>query len=217
MPPRIHRVTVASTPSLDAILHEPEGTPVAGLVVAHPHPLFGGTMGSAVVGAVARAAAERGILTLRFNFRGVGRSGGEYGAVAGAAEDVANAAAHVVDRLDAPAPFLLAGYSFGALAVARSLDVVRPRAAAFIGYPFQGDPTLDLDRDPAPLARFPGPLYFASGDVDEFGPGTELAARLADARVRAHVEVLPGVGHFFDGATARLADGTVDWFLAQIR
>lgn len=85
------------------------------LVACHPHPLYGGEMGNPVVEAVVRAAKEEGFSTLRFNFRGVGGSEGEYGEGRGETEDVAAAVEFLWQRQrDSNPPVILMGYSFGA-------------------------------------------------------------------------------------------------------
>ena len=98
-----------------------------GVVVTHPHPLYGGNMHNNVVIAVSRAYQSRGCTTLRFNFRGVGGSQGNYDDGVGEQEDVRAAVAYLADngmeQID------LAGYSFGAwvnaLAINGGLQVAR--------------------------------------------------------------------------------------------
>jgi len=87
------------------------------VVITHPHPLYGGDMDNPVVESVARAYAEKGMATLRFNFRGVGRSQGRYDEGMGEQEDVTGAVAHV--RELGAGSVDLAGYSFGAWVNAR--------------------------------------------------------------------------------------------------
>jgi len=103
--------------TLEGVCHLPEGTgpfPVA--VVCHPHPLYGGTMDNNVVYAVCQTLCQRGILALRFNFRGVGRSEGMVGGM-GDPEDVVAAISFIIsmDRVDV-ARVGLCGYSAGAVA-----------------------------------------------------------------------------------------------------
>ncbi|MDZ7698565.1 MAG: alpha/beta hydrolase [Deltaproteobacteria bacterium] len=82
------------------------------VVITHPHPLYGGEMHNGVVDAVVRACRQKGLATLRFNFRGVGQSQGHYDEGIGEQDDV-RAAVSYLDELGAPA-IDLAGYSFGA-------------------------------------------------------------------------------------------------------
>jgi alpha/beta superfamily hydrolase len=101
------------------------GRPAA--VICHPHPVYGGTMGNNVVMALTRALQQTGHLTLRFNFRGVGRSEGRYAEGTGEREDVRAdvRAAIAFVRQEAgggESPTVLAGYSFGSWVAANSLD-----------------------------------------------------------------------------------------------
>src|ERR1700722_867472 len=85
----VERVTISGAGSLEAIV---EDVNVAGdryAVICHPHPLFGGTMDNKVVATVARALNESGIPTVRFNFRGVGKSEGTFDAGIGETADAA--------------------------------------------------------------------------------------------------------------------------------
>src|SRR4051794_30973210 len=79
-------------------------------VIAHPHPLFGGTMDNKVVQTLARAFVSCGWTTVRFNFRGVGASEGVHDEGRGELEDMLN----VVGQLAPEGPLAIAGFSFGA-------------------------------------------------------------------------------------------------------
>src|SRR5256712_10499542 len=101
---------------LEGTLRIPDETPRGIVVVAHPLPTHGGTMRNPLVAAIARACAERGWYALRFNFRGVGKSEGEWTGGRAETEDLAAAVDHA--RSFAPAlPLGLVGYSFGAFHV----------------------------------------------------------------------------------------------------
>src|SRR5918993_1866789 len=78
----------ASHGQLEAILKEPSGEPKGVGVVCHPHPLGGGTMHNKVVFRPAGGLVDAGLITLRFNFRGVGASTGEHNDIEGGMEDV---------------------------------------------------------------------------------------------------------------------------------
>src|SRR5262249_54542153 len=88
-------------------------------VVCHPHPLYGGDMQNPVVTTVVEAAAARDLATLRFNFRGVGRSTGTHGGGAAEIADARAALAALRDQVGADVPLALAGYSFGAMVAMR--------------------------------------------------------------------------------------------------
>src|SRR5439155_17501983 len=114
----------------DVIVEVPDGPPLearlrlaesarGGLVVCHPHPLYGGDMDNPVVVRAAEVATESGLSTLRFNFRGVGRSSGTHDRGEGEGHDLKAALEMLRNRLPPGRPLGLAGYSFGAWIAAR--------------------------------------------------------------------------------------------------
>src|SRR5215203_1148691 len=98
---------------LEAILKEPrDGSPAGVALVLHPHPLGGGTMHNKVAFRAAAGLVDAGLITLRFNFRGVGASTGEHKDVAGGREDVRDALDFLAGNRPGM-PVTLAGFSFG--------------------------------------------------------------------------------------------------------
>jgi alpha/beta superfamily hydrolase len=160
-------------------------------VIAHPHPLFGGTMQNKVVQTVARAFVQCGWQAVRFNFRGVGASAGTYDEGRAEAADMLA----VIQQVAPEGPLALAGFSFGAfvtshvaqtLASVRSLDklvLVGTAASRFVVAPVAPelhDRTLVLH-----------------GEQDDTVP---LASVMDWARPQSlPVTVMPGVEHFFHG------------------
>src|SRR5215510_7238151 len=98
--------------TLEGLFWTPPQTPAIGAVLCHPHPLYGGEMHNNVVSALADALQQAGVATLRFNFRGVGRSGGEHGGGEAEVEDVKAAVSYLLSRQAVPT-VVVAGYSFG--------------------------------------------------------------------------------------------------------
>ena len=95
---------------IEVAIDRPEGTPLGVAVIAHPHPLHGGTLTNKVVQTLARAFVLAGWTAVRFNFRGVGRSEGTYDEGRGELDDLLT-----VVRAQAPdGPLCLSGFSFGA-------------------------------------------------------------------------------------------------------
>jgi alpha/beta superfamily hydrolase len=87
------------------------------MILCHPHPQYGGDMHSSVITTAVEAASQEGFSTLRFNFRGVGASGGSYNDGIGEKEDVKAAIDYLYSRQkDSNLPLILLGYSFGAWA-----------------------------------------------------------------------------------------------------
>ena len=100
--------------SLEAELATPERAPRAAAVLCHPHPQYGGTMRSIVIGALFDALPAAGITCLRFNFRGVERSTGAHDDGHGELLDVRAALATLAEGRAGDEPVVLAGWSFGA-------------------------------------------------------------------------------------------------------
>jgi alpha/beta superfamily hydrolase len=175
---------------LEALLRLPPN--VRGVaVVAHPHPLFGGTMHTKVVHRAARLFADRfHLASLRFNFRGVGASEGNYDDGRGETDDLVSAARYIRERFP-EGPLALAGFSFGSFCAARAALVVEPDVVLLIGVP--------SDRWPEEEARaLEGRnVVWVQGAEDQFGPGS-LALESA-ARHGFRAAVVPGADHFFTG------------------
>ena len=101
--------------ALEGLLSVQEALPVrGGVVLCHPHPLYGGEMDNPVVTTAAEAAVEEGFQTLRFNFRGVGESEGTHADGVGEKDDVRAAIELLNSKVDGPS-LILVGYSFGAM------------------------------------------------------------------------------------------------------
>jgi alpha/beta superfamily hydrolase len=182
-------IFIPGPPRLEARLARRPG--VAGLVVAHPHPLYGGSLDNNVVATLAQAGGLAGWTTLRFNFRGVGLSQGRYDQGRGEAADLRAALDYLaglgLTRL------AVAGYSFGAWVAARvdpaGLD---PAGALWVAPPL-GMMPLTVGQ----VRLRPG-LILAGGQ-DDFCPAGDLA-RLAKALgPGARVEVEPSADHFWGG------------------
>ncbi len=190
------RVTIPSGDiTLEGALHVPEGEgPFPAVVVCHPHPQYGGDMHSNVVMAVVAGAVGRGIAALRFNFRGVGRSGGAHDGGNREQDDVRAALAHAaaLPGID-PARVALAGYSFGAWMAAAAVGPAPP-ALVLVALP------LGAGRDSAPaLAAYPHPILLVAGDSDHVCAASALRALGESLGDRAETEIVPGTDHFWAG------------------
>ncbi len=164
-------------------------TPLA--VIAPPHPLYGGTIGSPVVRALERAFQAAGHWTLAFNFRGVGESTGE---PSGAPEDALADYLAVVHSVPDAQPAWLSGYSFGAaaaLAAAIELEVPRVLLVA---------PQLGA-LDPPMFARYPGRLMVALASEDEYAP-PDAVRKMCETRAETATQIciIEGADHFFLGS-----------------
>jgi alpha/beta superfamily hydrolase len=178
---------------IEGILEELPGE--KGMVVSHPHPLYGGTMHNNVVRAVAHAYQEEGYSTLRFNFRGVEKSEGEFGNGIGEQGDV-KAALKTLDKKSMD----LAGYSFGAWV--NALGLAR----------FEEAERLILISPPVSVIDF-GFLTYSPrielvicGSRDEIAEYRKVENMLPKWNDKATLRVIDGADHFYSGYEEELAD-----------
>jgi alpha/beta superfamily hydrolase len=181
--------------TLEGVLHLPDASPSPGVAVCHPHPQYGGDMYNSVVSAVCDAAFAVGFAALRFNFRGVGVSGGSFDDGVGERADVAGALAHLrsLPEIDADRVALVA-YSFGA-AVALNSDLAGLRALVAVSCPAASAPT---------AISIPCSTLLIAGDRDQFAPQSDLTSLAETLGPAANLVVVPGVDHFWVGAEDRL-------------
>jgi len=190
---------------LEGILHLPGEGSFPGVVVCHPHPLYGGDMGNNVVLALCEALVDQSIIALRFNFRGVGGSGGDFAHGVGEREDVKAALSFLAsvadrDRLG------LAGYSFGAMVampVAPESDI---KALACIS------PPGGLEY----LHGFAKPKLFISGDSDPFVPSSSLQNMARQLPPPTEVEIIPQADHLWWGQEGIVACKVAPFFARNL-
>ena len=174
---------------LQVVIDRPAGAPVGVALVAHPHPLMGGTLDNKVAQTLARAFTDAGCEAWRMNFRGVGESEGQHDAGAGETDDMCLLAATLTARHPG-LPLFLAGFSFGSFVQART----GARLAA------QGAPARRLMLVGAAVGRFdvppvPADTVLIHGELDDV---ISLAQVLDWARPQElPVLVVPGADHFF--------------------
>jgi uncharacterized protein len=188
--------------SLEAEWASPQGTtpPIAGFVLCHPHPTYGGSMHTPVPDALFRALPARGIACLRFNFRGVGASEGTHSGGRHEPLDVMAAIDGLAAVLAPGTPIHLQGWSFGAL---MALAVADARVASW----FAVAPPLEMPgaRSPDAVATDPRPKLVAVGRHDQAIDPDRLAAQVA-TWTNARTVVIEGTDHFFAGRTAQLVE-----------
>jgi alpha/beta superfamily hydrolase len=187
---------------LEAALREASDPPAA-VVLAHPHPLYGGTLNNPVVFHADRELNRAGLTTLRFNFRGVGESDGFHDDGRGEIGDV-GAAASWLGALVPGKPLILVGYSFGSrCAIAHAIADKSVAGVVAIGLPPRIWPFDDLPT----LAR---PLAVVQGTDDEFGSVDEVEALIATAAPPGRLYTVPGASHLFPGRAQDAAERVVE-------
>jgi len=171
-------------------------------VIAHPHPLFGGTMDNKVVTTLAKAFTDAGMATYRFNFRGVGETAGAHDGGRGEADDMLRVIEHARAAAGA-APLYLAGFSFGGAVATRASERVDFAQLVLVAPGFRriaehgmGEPPDPQDPNLGSPGRHTGAnTVIVHGDLDETVP---LADSIAWATPReVPVVVVPGGEHFF--------------------
>jgi alpha/beta superfamily hydrolase len=197
-------------PSLEARVAVPPGA-AGGVVVCHPHPLYGGDMDNPVVIRAAEVCADQGLATLRFNFRGVGGSTGSHGQGIAERTDVETALADMAARLPARAPVGLLGYSFGAVVAAHAGAGHPGLAGLCLVAPPLSFAGVSL---PPALATLAGPLAVVAGSQDEYCPLEALRA-LPATFPSARVAVVEGANHFFFGKLFPLGEHVATWARAM--
>jgi alpha/beta superfamily hydrolase len=159
-------------------------------VVCHPHPMYGGTMHNKTVFRLAGALNKVGMPTLRFNFRGVGQSTGNYDDGQGEQDDV-RAALDVLEQRFPGVALCVAGFSFGAW-VGLRVGCADARVSQLVG---AGVPTSLLGA--AALAACAKPKVIVQGELDQYGPLAEVRDWYAKLPEPKHLEVIPHADHFF--------------------
>ncbi len=199
---------------LEAILKEPRGTPISGVaLVLHPHPLGGGTMHNKVVFRAASALNDAGLITLRINFRGVGKSTGEHDKGRGELEDV-RAGLQYLARTFPERPIALCGFSFGArVGLEVGTSDKRVRNLISIGTP--------VDKaDFSFLETCRKSLLFVHGDQDEFGDLSRLrnlVDKIEQHNTNVELYIIKDAGHFFEGHLDELKQVITDWTRRQLK
>lgn len=181
--------------------------PRGGVVICHPHPLYGGDMDNPVVVRLAEVCGDLGLATIRFNFRGTGDSTGAHDHGAGERHDVEAALARLARLAGAERPLLLAGYSFGAAVVA----TVAPRHVELAAVVLVAPPLARVDPEGfAGLDRFGEHLLIVAGSNDEICP-TDALARLRETTPRATIHIIDNANHFFFGKLYPLGEAVATW------
>lgn len=200
----------ASHGRLEAILKEPAGERKGAALVAHPHPLGGGTMHNKVVYRAAAGLVEADLATLRFNFRGVGGSTGTHDEGLGEMDDVRTAIEYLEENYKGE-EITFAGFSFGSRFGLETVlnDPHVPRLISI------GTPAAKYDY--SFLKACDKPILFIHGDQDDIAP-IEPAREIYD-QLTCEKEFITfkNSGHFFDKHLNELKDAVRDWTLKQIR
>lgn len=200
----------ASHGRLEAVLKEPEDKIYGAALACHPHPLGGGTMHNKVVYRAAQGLLDAGLITLRFNFRGVGDSTGAHDDGDGEKQDVLDALDYLTENYP-NREVTFAGFSFGSrVGTEATMNDNRVIRLISIGTP--------VDKyDFSYLKNVRKPILFIHGDRDEFGRLEALHSLVSQVaeNTDARLIVFQNCGHFFDDHLTQLKNAIHDWVLEK--
>jgi hypothetical protein len=189
-----------------------ENPPVA--LILHPHPLFGGTMNNRACYELYNLFGRKGFAILRFNFRGVGRSQGEYDHGQGELADAATALDYL-QQLNPNSPFAwVAGFSFGAW-IGMQLLMRRPEIAGFISVSAPAN-LYDFTF----LAPCPSSGIVLHGDQDKVCAPEETKLMVERTRTqkgrKVEFQVIEGADHFFESKIDEMIDASESYLDARL-
>lgn len=179
-------------------VHSP---PIA--VICHPHPLYGGTMHNKVVYTLARCFSSMGLATLRFNFRGVGQSQGQYDNGLGETDDLLSLCHWLKTQCPSQSIDYLAGFSFGAYVAARAAKQWPIKKLICVAPPIENFPFKELP-------PFPCPWCLVQGDNDEIvAPDAVFSWVASLTNNPPQLIKIANADHFFHGHLIELRDSLI--------
>ena len=199
---------------LEAVLEPPvdgraDGDLRGAVVFAHPHPQFGGTMHTKAVYQGAKGLSRIGCAVLRFNFRGVGQSEGQFDQGDGEKQDFSAATDYMATRYPG-ARIWAAGFSFGAW-VALEAGAADDRVSALIGIAPPVATSVSGMQYSFPLTlESTKPKFFVQGEADEVCPLEGLWRFYGQLKEPKEIVVIDGVDHLFEGKTTEVGEALED-------
>lgn len=185
---------------IETLITQPE--PVSEIspivVISHPHPLYGGSMSNKVVHILAKSFSELGAITVRFNFRGVGKSEGKYNEGIGETEDLQAIVAEL-KQWRPQAPIWLAGFSFGAYVTTRAHAMIEPEKLLLVAPPVS---MYAFDE----LAEIEIPWIVIQGGQDEVIDASAVKSWVSERENEPQLIWMEEAGHFFHGKLNDIKD-----------
>jgi alpha/beta superfamily hydrolase len=202
--PAIHDLT-GPAGKLEALLDEPQGKPRAAVVFAHPLPTHHGTMHTKAVFQGMKGLVRAGCAVLRFNFRGVGQSEGEFDGGAGEKGDFTAALDFMAAKYPGT-PLWAAGFSFGAW-IALETGAADDRVTALIGI---APPVTKMGYDFPNTRTTTKPKFFIQGEADDICPLQDMWKFYASLPEPKELVVIDMADHLFDGHTTEVGEALED-------
>jgi len=191
--------------SLVGELNKPDGSPEGVCVLCHPHPLYGGDMHTSVIKAFWKHLPQSGLLTFRFNFRGVGVSEGRHEEGVGETQDILGALAFLVKQGYRDTPFFLIGYSFGAYVIHRLGPLPDPVKGVCLISP----PVLKIPFDFSSTTSVPHLIM--AGDADAYCNLSILRSKLENSGREVTLIPFAGTDHFWAEKEINLVKNFLSW------
>lgn len=166
-------------------------------IICHPHPLYGGSMTNKVVTTLARALQDLGLWTVRFNFRGIGKSQGTYDKAVGEGDDLLAVVNFVKANFPSDFGLWLGGFSFGAYVAMQAVTQVPAKHLILIAPPVH-------DFNFSQLPEITIPWLVVQGESDEVVPPEQVFAWIKHLKHPPRLIRFPQVGHFFHGKLIQL-------------
>lgn len=188
-----------TTPEGEPIVHVPKAI----AILAHPHPLYGGSMHTKAIFQAAKAFCRLGCAVMRFNFRGVGTSGGDFADGVGEIEDFRAAVDFMTARYPG-VPVWAAGMSFGSY-VAMTAGARDPRVTTLVGI---AAPVKMYDFDE--VAKSEKPKFLIHGEGDELCALQDVWEFYGRAAEPKELVVIDAANHLFEGHVSEVADAIED-------
>ena len=203
MPEEFLREIPGPVGTLEALLDRPTTTARAAAVFGHPHPLYGGTMHTKGVYQAAKALTRIGVVVLRFNFRGVGRSAGRHDDGPGEMQDYRAGFDYMAAEFPG-IPLWAAGFSFGAW-IAMTVGADDSRAELLLGI------APPIDRyDFTAVKQSDKPKFLIHGEFDELVPLREVKKFYGELREPKEFVIVDAADHLFTGKTIELGEVVED-------
>ena len=198
---------------LDGVIAAPGegGAKVPAILLCHPHPMLGGDMNSPVVAALEYEANERGLASLRFDFRGVSRSEGDFSN----GDEEWNDVKHALNFLKGfpgvdGSKIGVVGYSFGASVILKAISKIKPAKAFALVAPPLGSV------DVPPVKKDKRAKLFVVGGNDAVVPSPRLQGLLDDLRGQVQFSEIPDADHRLNGHEEAVAKRVVDFMLQTL-
>jgi len=194
----IKRVVRDGACKLEGVLNEHSKR--GGVIIGHPHHLYGGDMHNNVENAIEEGFISKDFTTLRFKFRGVGGSEGSYGEGKGEVDDLMSAVVFLKSQIDSDASIMLAGYSFGAWICSMAAPKMERLDGLFlVSYPFA---FYESDT----LKNNEGTILLVGGKYDDIGPVSQLMdVYKAMPAIQKSLKIIP-TDHFYGGKEEETAN-----------